>query len=353
MPFPGPTARPINRMRKFLPGFFAPLAAVALLAGAQFSVSAQTPANATAPARVTFFTEPNFLGEALTVEAGASVSSLDSFERANRQPWTGAISSVRVEGPAKAILYTARGFSGDKLELSASVSDLYGEPRGANGFANWDRCVASVAVTGPRIVTLPSPQPQIVYPPRNEQPPTTVIVTPQPASPPRPVYDLRTADALIHRAYREVLAREADFEGIQRYRQKLIREGWDERQLYEALQRSSEARAINPEAAITKIFRETLGRDPDPAGLAHYRKLWRDGWTQGQIRDDLRRSPESRDFSIRSAITRAYRELLNRAPDPAGFATYEKLMREKGMAERQLRESLMQSDEYRQLHPRR
>ena len=44
---------------------------------------------------------------------------------------------------------------------------------------------------------------------------------------------------------------------------------------------------------------------------------------------------------------------MNRAPDPAGFATYEKLMREKGMGERQLRESLMQSDEYRQLHPRR
>ena len=51
--------------------------------------------------------------------------------------------------------------------------------------------------------------------------------------------------------------------------------------------------------------------------------------------------------------TTTVRELLNRAPDPAGFATYEKLMREKGMDERQLRAALMQGDEYRQLHPRR
>ena len=345
-------------MRKFRPVFFASLAAFALPVSAPFLARAQPPATTTivaapALARVTFFTEPNFLGEALIVEAGASVGNLDSFQRANRQPWTGAISSVLVEGPAKAILYSARGFAGDKLELSASVSDLYGEPRGAARFENWDRCIASISVSGPRIVTLPSPQPQIVHPPRNDPtPPTTVIVTPPPP-PPRPAYDLRTADALIRRAYREVLAREADFEGIQRYRQKLMREGWDERQLYEALQRSSEARAIDPEAAIAKIFRETLGRDPDPAGLAHYRKLWREGWTQGQIRDDLRRSPESRDFFNRAAITRAYRELLNRAPDPAGFATYEKLMREKGMDERQLRAALMQGDEYRQLHPRR
>jgi hypothetical protein len=42
------------------------------------------------------------------------------------------------------------------------------------------------------------------------------------------------------------------------------------------------------------MYREILGREPDPGGLANYKAKWRDGWTQGQIRADLRRSEEYR-----------------------------------------------------------
>jgi hypothetical protein len=168
------------------------------------------------------------------------------------------------------------------------------------------------------------------------------------ATPPRPRLDRRTAEAIVDRAYREVLDRPADPEGLRRYRDRVLAEGWNERQLIEQLQRSTEARAINADAAITRMYREVLGRDPDANGLAHYRTKWRQGWTQGQIRADLLRSREGRGNQIRDVILRAYRDVLGREPDPAGYANYEKLMREKGYTERDIRRALMNGEEYRQ-----
>ena len=70
--------------------------------------------------------------------------------------------------------------------------------------------------------------------------------------------------------------------------------------------------------------------------------------TQGQIRDDLRRSGEGRETNYRAVITKAYRDILGRDPDPAGYATYEKAMRERGYTERDIRAALMSGDEYKQ-----
>src|SRR5438045_4885674 len=125
---------------------------------------------------------------------------------------------------------------------------------------------------------------------------------------------------MVTRAYREVLNRPPDPEGLRTYRDRLMFEGWTERQIVEQLQRSGEARGVNPDESIRQIYREVLGRDPDANGLAHYRAKWRDGWTQGQIRADLQRSAEGRDGYIRNTLTKAYRELLNREADAGGFA---------------------------------
>ena len=125
---------------------------------------------------------------------------------------------------------------------------------------------------------------------------------------------------IVQRAFREVLDRSPDPEGLRTYRQRLMYEGWTERDVIQQLQRSPEARAVNADAAIAKAYREVLGREPDANGLAHYRAKWREGWTQGQIRADLQRSKESRNANVQAIITRVYRELLGRDPDPAGYA---------------------------------
>ena len=329
------------------------LATIAFALVAVCTATQGQPAGNLSPDRVTFFTEPNFRGEALVVEAGASVENLDQMIRANQRPWSFAISSVQIDGEARATVFSAAGFGGDRLEITRNISDLYGAARSREPGATWDRSIASLAVSGPPpvAVTQPSPRPPVQVRPV-ERPPTTVVVVPPPPPPVivqeiRPRLDRRTAEAIVQRAYREVLNRPADPEGLRTYTDRLLREGWSEQQMIQQLQRSGEARGINADEAITKIYREVLAREPDPNGLAHYRSKWRDGWTQGQIRDDLRRSGEGRDTYIRNTITKAYREVLGREPDPAGYATYEKAMRERGYTEQQIRAALMSGDEYR------
>src|SRR5215207_2763400 len=103
----------------------------ALLATSGMS-PAQTGPQPVSPNRVTFFTEPNFKGESLVIEAGASVDNLDRMRRSTQQPWTFAISSVRVDGAAKATVFSGPGFTGDRLEVSRTIGDLYAEPRNGN-----------------------------------------------------------------------------------------------------------------------------------------------------------------------------------------------------------------------------
>ncbi len=291
--------------------------------------------------RVTFYTEPNFKGEALTIEAGATVEDLARLQRPSGRPWAFAISSVRLEGAARATVYSGPRFSGQRLDVTGDIPDLYAAGRTAA--ESWDRAIASVTVSGPPRTVVTAPPPRVV-----EAPPPVVVVPPPPPPVVIPRLDRRTAELMVQRAFREVLDRPADPEGLRTYTQRLLHEGWSEQRMIEQLQRSGEARAINPEQAIARMYREVLGREPDPKGLAHYQAKWREGWTQGQIRADLRRSHEGRNSHIHGAITRAYRDLLGREPDAGGYANFERLMREKGWSERDVRASIQASDEYRQ-----
>ena len=177
-------------------------------------------ANPAGPDRVTFYSEPNFKGAALVVEAGARIDNLDTRPRAAGRPWTYGISSVRIEGNARAIVYTTAGYGGDRLEIRTSVADLYGIPRNSTPGATWDRCIASVVVTG--LVAAPPP----------------VMVAPSPAP---------------------------------------------------SLHGHPRAPAHEGDSVIIFAFRDILGRDPSWYEMQHYREMWRRGWTQRMIRDDLRR----------------------------------------------------------------
>jgi hypothetical protein len=273
--------------------FIAILPTLALALAVLFASGLRAQPASLSPDRVTFFTEPNFKGEALTIEAGAAVEDLERLQRPSGRPWLYAISSVRLEGAARATVFSGPRYSGQRLELTRDVPDLYGEPRTGVAGGTWDRAIASVSVSGPPRTVITAPP--TVHP---EPPPTTVVVVPaRPRPPPAvvvPRLDRRTAELIVQRAFREVLDRPADPEGLRTYRDRLLHQGWTERRIIEQLQRSSEARAINPDEAITRMYREVLGREPDPGGLATYKAKWRDGWTQGQIRADLRRSEEYR-----------------------------------------------------------
>jgi len=272
---------------------FARLALVGIALAALFIPGLRAQPAPLSPDRVTFFTEPNFKGEALTIEAGATVEDLERLQRPSGRPWLFAISSVRLEGAARATVFSGPRYSGERMDVTRDIPDLYSAARsGANG-GTWDRAIASVSVSGPPRTVITAP------PPVRYEPPPTVVVVPAPPPPPpvivAPRLDRRSAELIVQRAFREVLDRSADPEGLRTYRDRLMHQGWTEQRIIEQLQRSSEARAINPDEAITRMYREILGREPDPGGLANYKAKWRDGWTQGQIRADLRRSEEYRN----------------------------------------------------------
>ena len=109
----------------------------------------------------------------------------------------------------------------------------------------------------------------------------------------------------------------------------------------------------NPELIVQRAYQDILERDPDPAGMRAYRShIIDDGWTEQEVREDLRRSPEYRE---RNSMTRAkaeeivrqaYVTVLNREPDPASRGYVDAVFR-KTMTREQLERELRNSPEYR------
>ena len=61
----------------------------------------------------------------------------------------------------------------------------------------------------------------------------------------------------------------------------------------------------------------------------------------------LRASDEYRLKRIDPMIHRAYRDILNREPDPEGLAAYRRVMLDRNWSEQELRDALRGSQEYR------
>lgn len=153
-------------------------------------------------------------------------------------------------------------------------------------------------------------------------------------------YRGRRADLVIERAFRELLERAPDPAGRERYR-RLIRQGYTDDQVRAAIRQSVEYRVDLPDSKTKRAYQRVLGREADPSGIESYRKKLVDrGWTEKDVENDLRRSPEFRNRSFEDIVRRVYREVLGRDPDPDSLARYSRQMREQGLTEAQLREQL-------------
>ena len=104
----------------------------------------------------------------------------------------------------------------------------------------------------------------------------------------------------------------------------------------------------DPDRVIRRAFLDLLRREPNAEEARYHRGLILDqGWTDEMIRERLRESGELRRQEADRIITRSYRDLLGRDPDPEGLNTYRKLLMERGGTEQQLRDILRRSQEYR------
>lgn len=280
----------------------------------------ETPVRPPPSGYVEFFAEPNFRGDSFTVEAGAGVDDLGRLAAAPRGSWNDRIASFRIQGVATVVAFADAGFRGERLESSSSLADLVAERRRANG-ATWDHAVSSLRVVPARSGPFEA----------------------------APHYDQRTAENIVRRAYRDILVRNPDADGLRDYRQKLMDGRLTEASLRASLQESAERDALHFDDVITRAYREILHRDPDPDGLKHYHQLMAEkGWTEPQLRADLLRSSEQNEQAIRTLVIRAYRDILGRDPDPDGYAHYAQLVRDSGWTDRQVRDALLRSNEYRQ-----
>ena len=294
------------------------LAAAALSLGGIVTLAQPLP-----PARVLLYGEANYRGEALVVAAGSAIENLDYARDSRGKKWNDRIMSVRIEGPAVLVIYEHAGFRGAVATITRNSADLYTLSTGEAGGAHWDRRISSLRV--------------------------------EPIEPGAPVvmaWNRRDADRAVRSAFRDILGRDPDEDGLRTYRARLMEAGWSEDQLRDQLRHSPEFRQRDLTSLIHRIYREVLGRDPDPAGVATYTRALQGGMSEAEFRADLRRSGERATLVVREAVTRAYRDVLRREPDAAGLANYSKLMLERGWDETRVRDALKKSEEYRNL-PRR
>jgi Domain of unknown function (DUF4214) len=173
-------------------------------------------------------------------------------------------------------------------------------------------------------------------------------------------------EAIIRRAYQDILGRDPDPEGLRTYRSNIIDRGWSEQDVREALRNSPEyasggARNASADRIIRRAYQDILGRDPDQAGLETYRRnIVERGWDEQDVRTALRKSSEKRgqvsgqrnlsDAEAADMVRRAYLSVLGREPDANGMRDYKARVLNDRWTEQQLVNALRNSDEYRSKH---
>jgi len=200
-----------------------------------------------------FYQDRDYRGDYFCVRAGRSLRSLPSDMNDH-------ISSLRVFGRAEVVVYRDRSFHGRSARFDGDVRDLR--------LDIWNDRISSVQVRsghgqrGGRYFDDP--------------------------------------DAIVRRAYRDILDREPDARGLRLYRSRIVDDGWSEAQVREALRSSPEnnERSVmtreRAEEIVRRAYRAVLGREPDPGSRGYVDRVLRDDWTQEDVERELRRSPEYR-----------------------------------------------------------
>lgn len=167
-------------------------------------------------------------------------------------------------------------------------------------------------------------------------------------------------DVIIRRAYEDILHRAPDRDGFLLYRHRMLDEGWTEWDLREVLRNSPEAfsqREAYAERVIRRAYQDVLRREPDRGGLMTYRRrILEDGWDEQDVRQALRTSQEKRRLQMgmsreraEEIVTQAYRNVLRRDPDPQGLRAHVERVLRDHWTQQDVERVLRDSDEYRQL----
>jgi hypothetical protein len=210
--------------------------------------------------RVIVYEDAEFRGDRLVLYPGDTMENLSglTFEGGGRI--NDRISSIRVEGGAEVYVHADARFRGPVMRLTESARDLTGRPLPGSVSTSWNDRISSLRVEMRR---------------RDEARPDPEVV--------------------IKRAYLDLLGREPDTAGVRDYRSLIIDQGWTEAMVRDHIRRSDEFRREGADRIVRRAYLDVLGREADPEGLRLYRgKVLEKNWTEGDVRDALRKSDEYR-----------------------------------------------------------
>ena len=220
--------------------------------------------------RVVLFEHANFQGGTIVLYPGEAMDNLARINFDNGHRANDRVSSILIEGGADVMVYSDAQFRGDALRVTDDIRDL---GRGDNRFVRFNDQISSIRVESRR-----------GHEPR----------PPEPTPGPRPPSS--EPEKIIRRAYQDILERDPDDSGLRHFRSMIIDRGWSEKQVRDALRASDEYRVTYMTRRLNRVYQEILGRNVDPRGFDHYRnKIIEHGWSDDDIRRDLRNSAEYRN----------------------------------------------------------
>lgn len=210
--------------------------------------------------RVIVYEDAEYRGDRLVLYPGDSLENLSGLTFENGGRLNDRISSIRVEGGAEVYVHADARFRGAVMRLTENTRDLTGRLLPGSGSTSWNDRISSLRVEVRR---------------RDE-----------PRADP---------DIIIKCAYLDLLGREPDQAGVRDYRSLIIDQGWTETMVRDNIRRGDEFRHEGADRIIRRAYRDVLGREADPEGLKFYRgRVLDKNWTEGDVRDALRKSDEFR-----------------------------------------------------------
>jgi hypothetical protein len=156
-----------------------------------------------------------------------------------------------------------------------------------------------------------------------------------------------TPERVIQRAYRDLLNREPDAAGMRQFRRRMIDQHWSPGQVRQALRESEEYQLRHVDLAIDRAYDDLLERKPDATGREQYRQFLRHGGSEEDMRARIRQSVEYRVTLPDAKTKRAYLEVLHREADASGIETYRRKIVDQGWTEEDVKNALRRSPEYK------
>jgi hypothetical protein len=210
--------------------------------------------------RVIVYEDAEYRGDRLVLYPGDSLENLSGLTFENGGRLNDRITSIRVEGGAEVYVHADARFRGAVMRITENTRDLTGRLLPGSVSASWNDRISSLRVEVRR----------------RDEPKTE-------------------PDTIIKRAYLDLLGREPDPAGVRDYRSLIIDQGWTEIMVRDNIRRSDEFRREGADRIIRRAYLDVLRREADPEGLRFYRgRVLEKNWTEGDVRDALRKSDEYR-----------------------------------------------------------